>query len=145
MGVVFALFAGYYYWVSKLTGRDYNELLGQIHFWTLFVGANLTFFPMHFLGISGMPRRIPDYPDIFYMWNSVSSYGSIISSISTIIFIYSIFELCVFELNAGVKRTNWNIPSFFNFNTFNVNYGSSLEWVLPSPPKFHTYNHLPMM
>ena len=86
MGAVFALFAGFYYWAPKIVGRSANELLGNIHFWTLFVGVNLTFFPQHFLGLAGMPRRIPDYPDAFSGWNAVSSFGSLISVIATILF-----------------------------------------------------------
>jgi cytochrome c oxidase subunit 1 len=66
MGAVFAIFAGFYYWLEKMFNVKYNEVLGQIHFWSFFLGVNITFFPMHFLGLSGMPRRIPDYPASFY-------------------------------------------------------------------------------
>lgn len=88
MGAVFALFAGFYYWFVFLTGKLYSEFLGQLHFWTTFVGVNVTFFPMHFLGLSGMPRRIPDYPDTFYLWNSVSTFGSYITTFSLIVFFF---------------------------------------------------------
>jgi len=88
MGAVFAIFAGFYYWFHKLTGCHYNEKLGAFHFWTFFFGVNLTFFPMHFLGLAGMPRRIPDYPDAFYHWNVLSSIGSMLSIVSVVIFFY---------------------------------------------------------
>jgi cytochrome c oxidase subunit 1 len=93
MGAVFALFAGFYYWTPKIVGKTYNELLGKIHFWTLFVGVNLTFFPQHFLGLAGMPRRIPDYPDSFAGWNAISSFGSLISVVAVILFGYIIYDI----------------------------------------------------
>uniref|UniRef100_A0A7S3KXV7 Cytochrome c oxidase subunit 1 n=1 Tax=Amphora coffeiformis TaxID=265554 RepID=A0A7S3KXV7_9STRA len=86
MGAVFSIFSGLYYWFEKLTGVQYSEFLSQLHFWVFFVGVNLTFFPMHFLGVAGMPRRIPDYPDAFYVFNKISSWGSYISAFSLIIF-----------------------------------------------------------
>jgi heme/copper-type cytochrome/quinol oxidase subunit 1 len=92
MGVVFAIFSGWYYWIEKITGKSYSELLGQIHFWLFFIGVNLTFFPMHFLGLSGMPRRIPDYPDAFSGWNYIASLGSLISAISAIFFFYIVYD-----------------------------------------------------
>jgi len=92
MGAVFALFAGFYYWFEKITGYQYSEQLGQLHFCVTFVGVNLTFFPMHFLGLAGMPRRIPDYPDHFVFWNSVASLGSLITVIGLLIFFYLIFD-----------------------------------------------------
>ena len=92
MGAVFTMFAGIYYWFDKITGVRYSEVLGQIHFWTFFLGVNITFFPMHFLGVAGMPRRIPDYPDAFYIFNKIASWGSYISAISVILFFYLVFE-----------------------------------------------------
>ena len=91
MGAVFAFFAGFYYWFWKVSGYTYNELYGNVHFWLMFIGVNLTFFPMHFVGLAGMPRRIPDYPDNYYYWNILSSFGSIISSVSVILFFYLIY------------------------------------------------------
>jgi cytochrome c oxidase subunit I len=93
MGAVFALFAGFYHWLPKFTGGIYNDILGQIHFWLTFIGVNLTFFPMHFLGLAGMPRRIPDYPDGFAFWNYICTIGSYISLIAIFLFLYIIWEL----------------------------------------------------
>lgn len=90
MGAVFAFFAGFYFWFWKVTGYTYNEFHGTVHFWLMFIGVNLTFFPMHFVGLAGMPRRIPDYPDNYYYWNILSSFGSIISSVSVLVFFYTL-------------------------------------------------------
>jgi len=106
MGAVFAIFAGWYYWVGKITGLQYPEILGQIHFWMFFIGVNLTFFPMHFLGLAGMPRRIPDFPDAYSGWNFVASFGSYISAISAILF----FVIVYLTLTSGKKlntKTFW--------------------------------------
>jgi len=91
MGAVFAIFAGIYFWLGKITGLQYPEILGQIHFAITFVGVNITFFPMHFLGLAGMPRRIPDYPDAYLGWNAVASYGSYISAIGGVFFFYILY------------------------------------------------------
>jgi cytochrome c oxidase subunit 1 len=91
MGAVFGIFAGFYYWIGKITGRQYPEILGQIHFWLFFIGVNITFFPMHFLGLAGMPRRIPDFPDAYSGWNAIASYGSYISFFSAILFFYIVY------------------------------------------------------
>jgi cytochrome c oxidase subunit 1 len=96
MGAVFAIFAGFYYWVTKMTGLTYTEVLGKAHFVIFFIGVNVTFFPMHFLGCMGMPRRIPDYPDAFSTWNAVASVGSIISVFSIIVFFYMLYDLVVY-------------------------------------------------
>jgi len=91
MGAVFGIFAGFYYWFEKITQKAYPEILGKIHFWLFFIGVNLTFFPMHFLGLAGMPRRIPDYPDAYSGWNAVASFGSYISIFATLFFFYVIY------------------------------------------------------
>ena len=115
MGAVFSIFAGFYYWAPKITGKMFSETLGQIHFWTLFAGVNVTFFPQHFLGLAGMPRRIPDYPDAFEGWNYVSSIGSIISVIATMVFMYVIYDMLV---NQPVASSNpWGTPAFFTSYT----------------------------
>lgn len=90
MGAVFGIFAGIYHWFTEITGFTISDSLGQIHFWLFFIGVNLTFFPMHFLGIAGMPRRIPDYPVIYYYWNHVASFGSMISIVSLMVFFYAL-------------------------------------------------------
>ncbi len=89
MGAIFSIFGGVYYWFEKITGLTYSEFLAQLHFWIFFVGVNLTFFPMHYLGVAGMPRRIPDYPDAFYVFNQMASWGSYVSAFSVIIFFFS--------------------------------------------------------
>jgi len=92
MGAVFAIFAGWYYWIGKITGLEYNEILGQLHFWLFFLGVNCTFFPMHFLGLAGQPRRIPDFPDAFAGWNALASFGSYISALSVLLFFYIVYN-----------------------------------------------------
>jgi cytochrome c oxidase subunit 1 len=111
MGAVFAIFSAFYYWFWKVTGYTYKEIYGSVHFWLMFVGVNLTFFPMHFVGLAGMPRRIPDYPDNYYYWNSISSFGSIISGVSVLLFFYLIYA--AFNNNEEV------LPNYiFKFNNF---------------------------
>jgi len=145
MGAVFAIFAGFYFWAPKIIGKSYNELLGKIHFWTLFVGVNTTFFPQHFLGLAGMPRRIPDYPDAFSGWNQISSFGSLISIMATVLFAYIIYD--IFANGSTVKINPWNIPSYFSsteqFN-HNTETASTLEWTLQSPIPFHAFKMLPV-
>ena len=111
MGAVFALFSGWYFWIPKILGLDYNKTLGKVHFWLLFIGVNVTFFPQHFLGLQGMPRRISDYPDAYAGWNLISSYGSIISVIATGLFL----EILYRQLTRGISstRNQWIIPELF--------------------------------
>lgn len=92
IGAVFAIFGGFYLWVEKITGRSYTEIYGQIHFWLTFVGVNLTFFPIHFLGLSGIPRRIPDYPDAFAGWNAIASFGSLLSGVALLFFLFVVYD-----------------------------------------------------
>jgi cytochrome c oxidase subunit 1 len=144
LGAVFALFSAWYYWIPKITGLNYNLLLGKVHFMILFIGVNVTFFPQHFLGLQGMPRRISDYPDAFAGWNLVSSFGSIISVIATVLFLHIIYM----QLVEGdvTSRYPWLVPEFYSdlFQTlFNRNY-VSLEWALDSPPKPHAFVSLPI-
>jgi len=111
MGAVFAIFAGFYYWFGKMTGLSYNEKLAQVHFWTFFVGVNVTFFPMHFLGLAGMPRRILDYPDAFAGWNYVASLGSLISAFSAIFFLYVVYEALTSDRR--VSGNYWHAGKLF--------------------------------
>src|SRR6478672_11239752 len=129
LGAVFAIFAGWYYWFPKITGYMYNETLGKLHFWTMFVGVNLTFFPMHFVGLAGMPRRYADYPDAFAGWNYVSSIGSYISAAGILVFLLCMAEAFMRKRVAG--NNPWGVGA------------TTLEWTLPSPPPFHTFNDLP--
>jgi cytochrome c oxidase subunit 1 len=108
MGAVFAIFSGVYFWFSKITGVQYSEVLGQIHFWVFFIGVNITFFPMHFLGLAGMPRRIPDYPDAYAGWNTVASYGSYLSSVSTLFFFYIVYYTFVYGESVKFKKNIWS-------------------------------------
>jgi len=144
MGAVFAIFSAWYYWIPKILGLDYNILLGKVHFWILFIGVNLTFFPQHFLGLQGMPRRISDYPDAFAGWNLVSSFGSIISVVATWLFLYLVYAQLVY--GKSVSRNPWMIPQFFSDylqTILNRSY-ASLEWCLNSPPKPHAFVSLPL-
>jgi len=131
LGAVFALFGGFYFWIGKMSGRQYNETFGKIHFWTTFIGVNLTFFPMHFLGLAGMPRRIAEYPDAFAGWNYVASIGAYISYASTLWFVFVVFH----TLLAGKKAAAnpWGEGA------------TTLEWYQSSPPPFHTYEVLPVV
>jgi len=143
MGAVFALFAGFYYWTPKIVGKIFYDLLGKIHFWTLFVGVNLTFFPQHFLGLAGMPRRIPDYPDAYTGWNTVSSFGSLISVIATVFFGYIIFD--IFANQNKCNNNPWFVlPYFSNIKgkIQNIYPSNTLEWTLSSPIPLHPFFHL---
>jgi len=132
LGAVFSLFAGFYYWFPKMSGRMYNEFLGHLHFWVFFIGVNILFFPMHFLGLSGMPRRYPDYPAAFAYWNKVASeYGYTLMAIGVVIFLVNVF----ISLLAGRKAEGnpWGEGA------------TTLEWTLSSPPPYHQFETLPVI
>jgi cytochrome c oxidase subunit I len=144
MGAVFGLFSAWYFWVPKILGVDYDLLLSKVHFWILFIGVNLTFFPQHFLGLQGMPRRISDYPDAFAGWNLISSFGSIVSVIATLLFLYIVYNQLV--NGEVVGRYPWFVPQFF-FDYIQIMLSrlyNSLEWCLNSPPKPHAFVTLPL-
>jgi cytochrome c oxidase subunit 1 len=129
LGAVFSLFAGFYYWFPKMSGRMYSEALGQLHFWVFFIGVNVLFFPQHFLGQQGMPRRYPDYAEAYAYWHLVSSWGYVIMGVGMIFFFLNIG----WALFAGKKAADnpWGEGA------------TTLEWTLPSPPPFHQFNELP--
>ena len=130
LGAVFTIFAGIYFYFPKMTGKVIPEWAGKLHFWTMFIGSNLTFFPQHFLGRQGMPRRYIDYPEAFALWNKVSSYGAFLSFASFVFF----FVVIIYAIVAGKKETR---PNPWN------EYADTLEWTLPSPPPEHTFEILP--
>jgi cytochrome c oxidase subunit 1 len=129
LGAVFSLFAGFYYWFPKMSGRMYNEVLGQLHFWIFFIGVNILFFPMHFLGMDGMQRRISDYADAFAHWNLVASTGFFIMATGMAFFFVNV----LWSLAAGRKAPDnpWGEGA------------TTLEWTLSSPPPFHQFDTLP--
>jgi cytochrome c oxidase subunit 1 len=129
MGAVFTIFAGWYYWFPKITGYMYSEFVGKLHFWVTFIGVNIIFFPQHFLGLSGMPRRIADYPDAFVDWNRISSYGSYLSALGVVIFLFGVAQAFARKQVAG--NNPWGAGA------------TTLEWTLSSPPPFHQFEVLP--
>ena len=144
MGAVFALFSAWYFWIPKILGIDYNRMLGKVHFWILFIGVNLTFFPQHFLGLQGMPRRINDYPDAFAGWNFISSFGSIVSVVATWLFLNILYHQLI--KGHSVSRYPWWTPQFYTdfLHTLLMRAYTSLEWCLNSPPKPHAFASLPL-
>lgn len=157
LGAVFALFAGFYYWIGKMSGRQYPEWMGQLHFWITFVGVNLIFFPQHFLGLQGMPRRYVDYPGEvpppelvgvhvnpveklqwlmsqeygFDLWNYISSQGAYIAGLGTLWFVVVVFYTLFFGRKVGDNY--WDVPP----------QSFTLEWSVSSPPPFHQFDIQP--
>ncbi len=131
LGAVFSLFAGFTYWFAKMSGRHLSEALGHLHFWIFFIGVNVIFFPQHFLGLQGMPRRYPDYPDAYAYWNEISSYGYLLMAGSMIIF----FANVAYAFIGGRKAEDnyWGEGA------------TTLEWTLTSPPPFHQFETLPVI
>ncbi len=130
MGAAFTIFAGIYYWIGKMSGRQYPEWAGKLHFWMFFIGVNVTFFPQHFLGRQGMPRRYIDYPEAFAYWNKISSIGALLSFASFLFFIGIVFYT-LFRGKRVTENNYWN------------EYADTLEWTLPCPPPEHTFETLP--
>ena len=131
LGAVFAIFAGFYYWFEKIFGVKYNEFLGCLHFWLMFVGVNIIFFPQHFLGLQGMPRRYVDYSDGFAYWNMVSTWGYVITIVGVLVFLIMLAEAAI-RRRPGVANP-WGEGA------------TTLEWTLSSPPPHHQFNELPVV
>jgi len=131
LGAVFAIFGGWYYWFPKMFGYNYNEAIGKTHFWLTFIGVNLVFFPQHFLGLAGMPRRYVDYPEAFAGWNWISSMGAYISLAGLVVFLYGFYAALARRERAADNP--WGPGA------------TTLEWTLPSPPPFHQFNTLPVI
>ncbi|GLT00530.1 cytochrome c oxidase subunit 1 [Sphingobium jiangsuense] len=129
LGAVFSLFAGFYYWFPKISGRMYSELLGHIHFWVFFIGVNILFFPMHFLGLSGMPRRYPDYPEAFFFWNHMASIGYAVMAVGMLFFFANL--VWAFLWGRKAEGNPWGEGA------------TTLEWTLTSPPPYHQFETLP--
>ena len=129
LGAVFAIFAGWYYWFPKMSGYIFPEWIGKLHFWIAFIGANVLFFPMHFTGLSGMPRHYVDYPDAFAGWNRISSYGSYLFAFGLVVFFYGLWVAFAQKKKAGDNP--WGAGA------------TTLEWTLSSPPPYHQFETLP--
>ncbi len=131
LGAVTGLFAGFYYWFPKMSGKMHSEFLAHVHFWIFFIGVNLIFFPQHFLGLQGMPRRYPDYAPAYEQWNTVSSWGYAVMGVSMIVFFINV----IYAFAAGKKAADnyWGEGA------------TTLEWTLSSPPPFHQFETLPVI
>jgi cytochrome c oxidase subunit 1 len=131
IAAIFAMFGGWYYWISKMSGRQYPETLARIQFWVFFIGVNVLFFPQHFSGLAGMPRRIPDYPDAYWGWNFVSSIGALITMVGTFMFLYIMWY--TYRKGKIAEANPWGEGA------------TTLEWSVPSPAPFHTHEELPVI
>ena len=129
LGAVFIIFAGVYYWFPKMTGHVIPEWAGKLHFWLAFIGANVLFFPMHFLGLAGMPRRYADYPDAFNDWNRIASFGAYFFFFGLFVFLYGVYRAFASDVRAA--NNPWGAGA------------TTLEWTLTSPPPFHQFETLP--
>jgi cytochrome c oxidase subunit 1 len=133
MGVaaILGMFAGFYYWIGKMSGKQYPRALSKLQFWMFFVGVNVLFFPQHFSGLAGMPRRIPDYPDPYAPWNYISSIGALITAIGTVLFFVVLWKTLTSK--EKVAANQWGEGA------------TTLEWTVASPAPFHTFETLPDM
>ena len=131
LGAVFSIFAGFYYWFEKMFGVKYNGFLGGLHFWIMFVGVNVIFFPQHFLGMQGMPRRIVDYAQGYHFWNNISSWGYAITLVGVIVFLIMFIEALIVRRKG--EANPWGEGA------------TTLEWTLSSPPPYHQFSELPII
>jgi len=131
LGAVFAIFGGFFYWIPKMSGYRYNGLLAGLQFWIMFIGVNVIFFPQHFLGMQGMPRRYVDYPEAMEYWNYISSVGYAITAVGVLVFLVTLAEMFLAKRKAGANP--WGEGA------------TTLEWTLSSPPPFHQFNELPVI
>ncbi|MDS4012564.1 MAG: cytochrome c oxidase subunit I [Defluviicoccus sp.] len=131
IAAIFAMFGGYYYWIGKISGKQYNECLAKTQFWLFFIGVNVLFFPQHFLGLAGMPRRIPDYPDVYAGWNMVSSFGALLTMLGTFLFYYIVFH--TIRSGKPAEANPWGEGA------------TTLEWTVASPAPFHTHEVQPVI
>ena len=129
MGAVFGIFSGLYFWLSLISGLTYLEQRGQVHFWVLFIGVNLTFLPMHMLGLGGMPRRMFDYANCFSGWNRVCSFGAMVSFMSVLL------------LSTGIVQNKTCVHT----NQTPMVCATTLEWLLPYTPASHAFSQLPVL
>ena len=130
LGAVFGIFAGLYYWIGKMSGKTYPNFLANVQFWVTFIGVNMIFFPQHFLGLQGMPRRYVDYTDAFAYWNKISSYGYLVTLVGVFLFIV-VMAMTIFKKKKDCPDNQWGEGA------------TTLEWTLSSPPPFHQFNELP--
>jgi cytochrome c oxidase subunit I len=131
LGAVFGIFGGFFYWIPKMSGYRYNGFLAGLQFWIMFIGVNVIFFPQHFLGLNGMPRRYIDYPEAFAYWNHISSIGYAITAVGVLIFLIVLVEMFLVRRKAGANP--WGEGA------------TTLEWTLSSPPPFHQFSELPVI
>jgi cytochrome c oxidase subunit I len=132
-GAVFGIIAGVYYWIPKWTGVMYSETLGKIHFWWSAIWINVTFFPQHFVGLAGMPRRIPDYAVQFTDFNEISTVGAFLFFFGQFLFFYNILRCCFWR--TGLKKAPARV----------WDGAHGLEWTVPSPAPYHTFEDPPVL
>lgn len=131
-GALFSILAAVYFWLPKWCGRMYDETLGKWHFWMSFVAVNITFFPMHFIGLAGMPRRIPDYALQFADFNAIVSVGAFMFGLSQLIFVYNLWKTVIMKKGEAATQEVWESPE-------------GLEWTIPSPAPYHTFAEPPQV